>query len=206
MCEYPVANSRRELITRPSNAARDVSEWAVRSVLMVNPNKTHLFFRETHCKQTWQNGALWRLAGIGRHYTIFRNCRKSRDRAQSCCTFSWKPYIDLVTKQVNRFMYPLRSMRSCTTQKLRQRLVEALVLPDVYKASFSACFFIRACAKWTLTLQVYFFIKLLTSALRFIDWCYRLLIHCAFYLTEVSLVSRLHRVISHFNVIFNFWF
>ena len=41
---------------------------------------------------------------------------------------TWKPHINLVTKKVNRAMFGIWFIKSCTTETLRRRLVEALVL------------------------------------------------------------------------------
>ena len=46
-------------------------------------------------------------------------------------TLSWKPQIDRITGKVHRVLYMLRSLRSCTTEALRRRLVESLVLPHL---------------------------------------------------------------------------
>ena len=44
-------------------------------------------------------------------------------------SLTWKPRIDQVTKKVNRAMFRLWFIKSCTTQALRKRLVEVLVNP-----------------------------------------------------------------------------
>ena len=121
-----------EGVARLSNAAKDVSEWAVRSGLCLNPNKTQaifFFYPERTANITNKKG----LSGIqlGPSTTIpFSETVLSLgvvlDR-----TLSWKTHIDSRTKKVNRALYPLRFIRSCTTQILRQRLVEALVLPHL---------------------------------------------------------------------------
>ena len=46
-------------------------------------------------------------------------------------TLSWKPQIDLITKNVNRALFGLRFIKSCTTQNLRKRLVESLIVPHL---------------------------------------------------------------------------
>ena len=43
-------------------------------------------------------------------------------------SLTWKPHINLVTKKVNRAMFGMWFIKSCTTETLRRRLVEALVL------------------------------------------------------------------------------
>lgn len=44
-------------------------------------------------------------------------------------TLSWRSQIQQVTKKVNRVLYGLRIIRPCTSQSLRKRLVETLVMP-----------------------------------------------------------------------------
>ena len=120
-----------EGVARLSNTAKDVSEWAVRSGLCLNPNKTQaIFFAPGRTASMIDNKGLSGIQ-LGPGTTVpFSETVLSLgvvlDR-----TLSWKPHIDLITKKVNRAMYPLRSIRSCTTQLLRQRLVEALVLPHL---------------------------------------------------------------------------
>ena len=41
-------------------------------------------------------------------------------------TFSWKPQVDLVTKEVNKVFYTLRFIRPYTTLLFRQRLIQRL--------------------------------------------------------------------------------
>ena len=46
-------------------------------------------------------------------------------------TLSWKQHINYVSKKVNRVLYGLRFIKFCTSQLLRRRLVESLVIPDL---------------------------------------------------------------------------
>ena len=43
-------------------------------------------------------------------------------------TLSWKPQVNHVTKKVSRALFGLKIIRSCTTQALRRRLLESLVV------------------------------------------------------------------------------
>ena len=43
-------------------------------------------------------------------------------------TLSWKPPVNHVTKKVSRALFGLKIIRSCTTQALRRRLLESLVV------------------------------------------------------------------------------
>lgn len=42
-----------------------------------------------------------------------------------------KPHVGIVTKKVNRALLRIRLIRQCTTETLRRRLVEALVIPHL---------------------------------------------------------------------------
>ena len=44
-------------------------------------------------------------------------------------TVSWKQQVNYVTKKDNRVLYSLKFIRSCTSQLLRRRLVESLLIP-----------------------------------------------------------------------------
>ena len=44
---------------------------------------------------------------------------------------TWKPQVDQVTKKVNKALYSLRFIRTCTTETIRMRLVESLVQPHL---------------------------------------------------------------------------
>ena len=46
-------------------------------------------------------------------------------------TLSWKTQLRQVTKKVNGVLYCLRTIRPCTSQALRQRLVQSLVVPHL---------------------------------------------------------------------------
>ena len=44
-------------------------------------------------------------------------------------TLSWRPQIQQITKKVNRALFGFRIIRPCTSQSLRKRLVESLLMP-----------------------------------------------------------------------------
>ena len=46
-------------------------------------------------------------------------------------TLSWKKQVNHVSLKVNRVLYSLRFIRSCTSQLLKRRSVESLVLPHL---------------------------------------------------------------------------
>ena len=46
-------------------------------------------------------------------------------------TLNWEPQVNHITKKVNRALFGLKFITSCTTQGLRKRLVESLVVPHL---------------------------------------------------------------------------
>ena len=61
-------------------------------------------------------------------------------------TLSWRPQIQEITKKVNRVLYGLRLIRPCTSQILRKRLIESLVVPhlDYCNVVYSDIFYERS--------------------------------------------------------------
>ena len=43
----------------------------------------------------------------------------------------WEPHIVSIEKKVNRVLYTLRFIRHCTTEALRIKLVQALIIPHL---------------------------------------------------------------------------
>ena len=50
-------------------------------------------------------------------------------------TLSWEAQVNRVTKRVNRALYGLSFIIPCTTQSLRKRFEESLVIPHLYYCS-----------------------------------------------------------------------
>ena len=46
-------------------------------------------------------------------------------------TLSWKSQVQQVIKKVNKVLYCLKTIRPCTSQALRKRLVESFVVPHL---------------------------------------------------------------------------
>ena len=46
-------------------------------------------------------------------------------------TLSWEPQVNQITMKVNRALFGLRLIKPCTTQTLRKRLVESLIVPHL---------------------------------------------------------------------------
>ena len=112
-----------------SAAARAVSDWATRSGLRLNPGKTQAIFFAS--QYTINRIDKLRLPGVdlGSGVTVpFTDTVTSLgvvlDR-----TLSWKSYFNHLTVKVNRVLYALRFVRSCTTELLRQHMVRALIFP-----------------------------------------------------------------------------
>ena len=121
----------REGVGKLSLAAKNVSDWAIRSGLQLNPSKTQaIIFSSRHFVNSIKSMELPGVELDSGVVVPFSDEVTSLgvvlDRA-----LSWKPYIDLTTRKVNRVLYMLRFIRSCTTEALRSRLIQALVLPHL---------------------------------------------------------------------------
>ena len=75
-------------------------------------------------------------------------------------TLSWKQEVHHVSKKVNRALYGLRFIKECTSQSLRKRLVESLVIPHL-----DYCSVIYAGASHNLRIQLQ---RLANSGIRYI--------------------------------------
>ena len=63
-------------------------------------------------------------------------------------TLSWEAQVNRVTKKVNKALYCLKFIKPCTTQTLRKRLVQSLVMPHLYYCSVvyhDSLFSLRKC-------------------------------------------------------------
>ena len=75
-------------------------------------------------------------------------------------TLSWKQQVHHVSKKVNRALFGLRFIKSCTSQSLRRRLVESLVIPHL-----DYCTVVYADASFSLRAQLQ---RLVNSGIRYI--------------------------------------
>ena len=106
-----------------------VSQWALSSGLRLNPGKTQaIFFAPSDTVnrliKTGPPGVTLSLGTVVPFAETVLSLGVVLDR-----TLSWKPHIDHVINKANRALYSLRFFRSCITEVLRTRLVQALVFP-----------------------------------------------------------------------------
>ena len=114
-----------------SSAARSISEWAQQVSLHLNPTKTKAiyfggsFFIDCIDKQNYP-GVPMGPETIVPFVKEIKNLGVILDSK-----LSWEPHISLISKKVNRILYTLRFIRHCTTETLRMKLVQALVVPHL---------------------------------------------------------------------------
>lgn len=108
-----------------------VATWAELNHLRLNSSKTtaiafgtphaiNLFKRLNHPGVSFPNGEIVRFEGTVKSLGILLDS-----------TLSWRPQVDQVTSKVNRALFGLRFIKPCTTQTLRRRLVESLIVPHL---------------------------------------------------------------------------
>ena len=114
-----------------SDAAQMVAEWAETSGLHLNAGKIKaiLFGLRKGVNLVNSMG----LQGIGLHSGVL--VPFSSEVVSLGVTLdsklTWKPHIEQLGKKVNKALYNLRFIRTCTTETLRKRLVESLVQPHL---------------------------------------------------------------------------
>ena len=119
-----------ESIARLSEAAKLVSGWAKGAGLRLNTSKTKAILFDSKMGDIvnvmslpgveMQSGVLIAFSSEIMSLGVTLDCK-----------LSWKPHINQVTKKVNKALYSLRFITACTSETLRKRLVEALVLPHL---------------------------------------------------------------------------
>ena len=118
-------------IARLSLATQHFSEWTTSASLWLNATITKAMFFGTEYRVRTLKGL--NLPGVELRdggLVLFV------DKALSLGvildnSLTWKPHINLVTRKVNRAVFGLWFVKSCTTETLRRRLVGALVLPNL---------------------------------------------------------------------------
>ena len=119
-------------ISKLSDSAKKVSQWAELNSLSLNAKKTQAI-----------------VFGSSSTIKAFRelniNCIDINNRGDTVSfvdeitslgikldnTLSWRSQVLQVTKNVNRVLYFLKTIRPCTSLSLRRRLVESLVVPHL---------------------------------------------------------------------------
>ena len=128
---HTTKNKIGEGVSELSDAARLVSDWARHSDLNLNAGKTKaiLFGSRRNVNEAFGGG----VPGIvlqGGVVVPFENQVISLGVTLDS-KLTWEPFVTQVTKKVNKALYSLRFIRSCTTEALRRRLVETLVQPHL---------------------------------------------------------------------------
>ena len=113
-------NQILEGIARLSFAARKVSEWATGASLRLNATKTKAMFFGTEYRVRTLKGLNLPGVELGDGVLV-----PFVDEALSLgvildSSLTWKPHINRITKKVNRAMFGLWFIKSCTTETLRR--------------------------------------------------------------------------------------
>ena len=114
-----------------SHIAKKVSCWANSVSLRLNQDKTKAIFFGTSKLVDRINKQNYPGIDLGGGIIIpFVKEVKSLGMTLDS-KLSWEPHVITVEKKVNRVLYTLRFIRDCTTEALRIKLVQSLVLPHL---------------------------------------------------------------------------
>ena len=144
-----------------SDSANKVSEWAETNLLSLNIKKTSaIVFGTSH------------MIGLFKKLNVSSVViNKNGDSVPFVdevlilgvildSTLSWKQQVHHVSKKVNRALFGLRFIKSCTSQLLRRRLFESLIIPHL-----DYCTVVYADATFSLRAQLQ---RLANSGIRYI--------------------------------------
>ena len=124
-------NLIKEGIAKLSMIAGEVSNWAVESGLRLNPSKTQaVYLAPRYLASLIEKMGLYGIE-LGPGITVPFSETVCSLGVMLDRTLSWKPQVVLVTKKVNKVLYTLRCIRPYTTLLLRQRLIQALIFPQL---------------------------------------------------------------------------
>ena len=120
-----------EAIEKLSSAAHNINIWAKSVSLRLNPDKTKaIHFGTSHFVDQLER---LNLPGVtvseGVTVPFVKEVKSLGVILDN--KLSWEPHITLIGKKVNRVLYTLRFIRQCTTEALRIKLVQALVVPHL---------------------------------------------------------------------------
>ena len=119
-------------IFKLSNSAIKVATWAVNNSLALNTSKTKaIVFGSSATQRSFKKLNLPSIIvnDSGTSVPFVNEVLSLGVLLDS--TLSWKPQIQLINKKVNRTLYGLKVIRPCTSESLRIRLVESLVIPHL---------------------------------------------------------------------------
>ena len=115
-----------------SQSAKIIAKWAETNGLSLNTNKTQaIVFGSTHTIKLFKNLNIpsIEVSSCGDNIPFVDEVTSLGVILDS--TLSWKPRVLQVTKKFNRVLYCLKTIRPCTSQPLRKRLIEALAIPHL---------------------------------------------------------------------------
>ena len=123
--------SANEAIEKLSIAAHNINIWAKKVSLRLNPDKTQaIFFGTNHFVDQLDR---LNLPGVtvseGVTVPFVKEVKSLGVILDN--KLSWESHVTSIGKKVNRVLYTLRFIRQCTTEALRIKLVQALVIPHL---------------------------------------------------------------------------
>ena len=149
-----------EAIDLLSKTARNVSDWAKDICLRLNQGKTKAIYFGTSTFVNRLNRL--NLPGIDLGNGIITPFVEEVTSLGVILDsrLNWDSHITNIEKKVNRVLYTLRFIRYCTTETLRTRLVQALIIPHL---DYCTVIYSNACRKLRERLQ-----RLCNTGLRYI--------------------------------------
>ena len=120
-----------EALATLSSIARSITNWANKVALRLNQNKTRaIYFASSAFVDKLDK---LKLSGVDMGNGVivpFVSEVKSLGVVLDS-KLSWEPQVISIEKKVNRVLYTLRFIRHCTSENLRRRLVQALIIPHL---------------------------------------------------------------------------
>ena len=131
--QVPATKSDIEMgVKQLSDFTRMVAVWAELNHLTLNPKKTKaIIFGTAHIIKLFKElqTPKIKINNTGDQTEFVNEVVSLGVMLDS--TLSWEAQVNRVTKKVNKVLYVLRFIKPCTTQSLRKRLMESLVIPHL---------------------------------------------------------------------------
>ena len=125
------AGNIQEAITKLSLAAHNIHNWAKAVSLRLSPDKTKAIYFGTSyfVDQLDRQNLPGVMISEGVTVPFVKEIKSLGVILDN--RLNWKAHITSIGKKVNRVLYTLRFVRQCTTETLRIKLVQALVVPHL---------------------------------------------------------------------------
>ena len=121
-----------QCISYLSQSAKIVAKWSETNCLSLNTKKTQaIVFGSSHTVKLFKNLNLPNIEVSSRGHNVSFVDEVTSLGVILDNILSWKPPILEMAKKINRVLYCLTTIRPCTSQLLRKRLVEFLVFPHL---------------------------------------------------------------------------